>query len=652
MTSEVSSNTRFNRRPSFWKTPITRDEFSSTIGQKRKHDQITADTFNHDEEDAKPSSPGRKRAKHRLLNHQEIESLARSGGFHPSHIIFAVEESDGFVWFKRAQKNAATNTHSNDDHSDEQKNAERRPANNDNDDDDDDGCVLRELSKEELKARKSATAAAAAKPMAASTNPNEANRASAQNELQKAIRLRRHTVPVEVLQRLRAENDKKQQQLMPHAHHQPPPPPDKEADKSKSKKRRVKKKKTVVRYAEKKEVIRTKVKKKKRIVYKKKTRSTTVKIITEFASMAIPDFPVPSLKLGAIYYSALDAPFIAIRNFELSLIESFVVPLKSVYGHCAHLAFIVRNVLQFLMEMKQNVSGVVNTIPFTVLSVSCQSALMAYQQRAAHAEGDHEHEHEHGDGMQQPMSIASSSSLVPVLSSSSQTQSPRISSVDSVARRVQTPHIDEDNDLRAEQQYFEQQFAVLEEFCARVDDELRFTADMKTKLSDDEYLTRIFDFDLDVNADVDVDVDADVSKDLDHNSFVESIASEIDGIYNAYHLDLNEIESEQALFEQTLNQRQRTQQQLLHHYMVSAYDGDGGGCGAGGGDDVVIDGEDTFKHDHILFSNFLTANKHNDHLEDETVSVVPYLRQMGDYEMNENDTLEINDMHVHMQCEQ
>merc|ERR1712154_486380 len=99
-------------------------------------------------------------------------------------------------------------------------------------------------------------------------------------------------------------------------------------------------------------------KKKKRIVYKKKTRSATIKITTEFEPINIPDFPIPNLKyLSVLFCSEINKPYVAIKHFELTLIESFVIPLTNIYGQTSHhnkLSFITRNVLQFLIELKKN----------------------------------------------------------------------------------------------------------------------------------------------------------------------------------------------------------------------------------------------------------------------------------------------------------
>ena len=111
--SQFEVKSGFARRPSFWKTPITRNPLQS-IGKKRNFSQLS-NTRNNDK-NTKNSindsfiNPNKKR---RLLSHSEIENIAKCGGFNPSNILIAVQESDGFCWFKRAIK--TNNNHNNDD---------------------------------------------------------------------------------------------------------------------------------------------------------------------------------------------------------------------------------------------------------------------------------------------------------------------------------------------------------------------------------------------------------------------------------------------------------------------------------------------------------------------------------------------------------
>ena len=94
--SSIQVNSRLDRRPSFWKTPITRNHAIS--GNKRNYCQIKPDKANVE---IFPN-PNKKR---RLLTESEITNIAKTGGFNPSNIIIAVEETDGFCWFKTKQNN-------------------------------------------------------------------------------------------------------------------------------------------------------------------------------------------------------------------------------------------------------------------------------------------------------------------------------------------------------------------------------------------------------------------------------------------------------------------------------------------------------------------------------------------------------------------
>lgn len=102
--SQFEVKSGFARRPSFWKTPITRNPLQS-INKKRNFSQISSNANNnHNHNDTINDSFINPKKKRRLLSHSEIENIAKCGGFNPSNILIAVEESDGFCWFKRAIK--------------------------------------------------------------------------------------------------------------------------------------------------------------------------------------------------------------------------------------------------------------------------------------------------------------------------------------------------------------------------------------------------------------------------------------------------------------------------------------------------------------------------------------------------------------------
>eukprot|EP01084_Bolivina_argentea_P097981 176122_1 len=144
---------RFDRRPSFWKTPHPRNP-TQIVGNKRNFTQLNED--NDDNNNNNKNELNHISKKRRLLNQNEIENIAQSGGFNASNIIIAVEESDGFKWFKRIRQT------SNIQNEDDKKNYLKKYWNIDihqtlnnvdtkkNDENPQDG-ILRELTKEELK---------------------------------------------------------------------------------------------------------------------------------------------------------------------------------------------------------------------------------------------------------------------------------------------------------------------------------------------------------------------------------------------------------------------------------------------------------------------------------------------------------------------
>ena len=103
MSELQTGQNRLLRRPSFWKTPITRNALQ-TIGKKRNFSQLHQDKKDNPNQ-VSITNPNKKR---RVLSNREIESIAKCGGFHPSNILIAVQESDGFCWFKRVQKSCST----------------------------------------------------------------------------------------------------------------------------------------------------------------------------------------------------------------------------------------------------------------------------------------------------------------------------------------------------------------------------------------------------------------------------------------------------------------------------------------------------------------------------------------------------------------
>mmetsp|Transcript_38212 Transcript_38212/g.61174 ORF Transcript_38212/g.61174 Transcript_38212/m.61174 type:complete len:641 (-) Transcript_38212:163-2085(-) len=632
--SEVRSRFDIERRLSFFKTPMTRNPLQ-VIGQKRNYAQLSSLAEGNENSEQHPDkfnacNPNKKR---RLLTTPEIENLAKSGGFNPSHILIAIEEPDGFQWWKLA-KPASTNSPET-----KQKYMQKYGDVHNSKNEANDG-VLRELSKDEIKQRKQSQKEKDKQQDEENSqqNPNDANKQNAQKALQKAAKTRRHTVSVEVLNKLREQNDEKQRELMSkkRAVHHEPAGPHKE---KKSKKRRVKvKKKKVVRYVAQQQVVRKKVRKKKRVVYKKKTRSMTIKITTEFASVDIPDFPIPNLRLSAIYFSVLEKPFIAIQNFELSLIESFIIPLTEVYGQDSYFSFITQNVLQFLMQLKQHLSDIVNCVEFAVLNVPLQSSIQYQQQQ-----------------QQQTQQTEKTQALSSCASSNENARQQLAQndghSVDEHGRRMKTPNIEEDNDLDDELKFYQQQFVVLDEFCSSVQTEIDFTQNVHAQLQDEEYLRKIFDFDLNANDTETNQQNAALQKQegghvWNDNEFINAIADDMDVIYSAYEVDFAQIKLQQDLFEQQLNERRLKQLQLTDYYMNSVEserqeDRNKDDCKKQNASNPHLQ---LGTNESLAASNFIHANKNNDHLEDDTLFDEGYLRRFDGYQLTENDTLDLGNL--------
>merc|ERR1719242_2946161 len=186
------STNKFQRRPSFWKTPMPRDNLK-TGATKRNYSQMSdgpnagneSSNSHNNCQNPNPVNPTKKR---RILSDQEIISLAKEGSFNPSSIILAVEDADtGFCWFKRISSNSTNSNLSN---------LASNPTSNSNST----SNPLRELSRKEVAHRKS-------------EGPNERNRQQAAkvaeqskivkhtkiSKISKMAKSRRFTAPPAVL---------------------------------------------------------------------------------------------------------------------------------------------------------------------------------------------------------------------------------------------------------------------------------------------------------------------------------------------------------------------------------------------------------------------------------------------------------------------
>jgi len=566
---DLQTSGHTQRRPSFWKTPIPRDSALQTLGQKRNYSEITHDAEAIANDSASGSNPKKKR---RLLTESEIANIAKCGGFNPSNIIIAVEEQDGFCWFKTKQNNPSFD-----------KQEYLKKYWNITKKEEDESTVLRELSKDELKERKEAN----------KVNPNQLNK---QKAMERAAKLRRHTAPIQALQALMERNDKKQKELMPDPQNIEP--------KKKRKRRKVKKKKTkkIISYKTKKEIIRKKVKKTKRILKKKKSLSQKIKITTEFAPIDIPDFPVPNLKFSVLFHSATNSPFLAIEQFELSLIESFVIPLTSVYGKNDELAFIARNVLQNLMEIKNNIHSIVNCIEFEVIKVS---------------------QHKNNKKIIQKM-----------------------------------PQNNDLKELNEEYIFYENQSSLIDSFCDSIEEEIDFTKHAQEQLEDEEYLQQIFDFDFNDQQQQKQQNNNNYLI-VDDEDFVNKIGSEIDAIYTEYALHFKQIQYEQHRYEHTLNQIELKHSQITTQYFQTRQ----ARTNRQGEDNETYDKLEELVQtekkktskletlramtqnivdptkDKFIFANCIKANTKNDASEDDNIA---YLRQLDGYQMEHDDTMRMD----------
>eukprot|EP01084_Bolivina_argentea_P293218 504265_1 len=531
MSTKSQVNNTFQRRPSFWKTPITRTSPSLT-GVKRNYSQINSEQNNHNHE------PNQHK-KRRLLNKSEIADIAKFGGLQASNIILAVRESDGFCWFKR--KTSINTTFNKQKHLQKYWNVEHSSG------------VLRELSKEELTKRQTDKTTKPKPTKMNEINPNLRNKQALQN----AAQTRRHTLPVDVLSNI-------------------------EAKKKKKKKKRRKKKKRVVKYKTTQEVIRKKVKKMKRIVYKKKTRSTTIRITTSYARVAIPDFPVPCVGLSVLFVSEEGKAYDAIKKFELSLMESFVMPLTHVYSH--QLSFITRNVLQLLMELTRGIDAVVQSMEHEVVAIPIKRSIVWYKEMA-------EKKHE---------------SISP----------PMETHISPVAKTSQMAQLEE------EYTFYEAQWKALTVFVEGLDEEIEFTQCVQREMMNEDYLRNMFDFDV-----KGVECESVVNDD----GFVANIAADIDAIYSEYCMDLVEIESAQRQYEWELKQRELAYLELMTNkedmeQMLEKEKEMNGTLKSVG----VVDAH----KDKMILMNLIKTNKRNDHNEDMNGhSKLSYLRQLNGYQM-------------------
>ena len=421
-------------------------------------------------------------------------------------------------------------------------------------------------------------------------NPNEINKQKAKKAIEKA---RRHTLPIHILQKLIDSNNEKEKELLGAKN--------KNIHKKKKKKRR-KKKKTITRYENKEQIVQKKVIKKKRIVYKKKTQTKTIKIITEFASINIPDFPVPNLKLSTMFYSELNKPLIAIHDFELGLIESFVISLNNIYGQIVQFSFISRNVIQCLMEIKNNLNNIINCIDFDVINIHIKDSIISYQQFKEKNKKNKDKE--------------KSLKLDENKNRKIKTQQNE-NEMDKTRKNIEI--IQENESLNDEYKFYENQYLILDQFCKNIEEEINFTNSAQKQLQNEQYLVNIFDFES-----MDNDNQQSINNDnsiLNDNNFLNEIASEIDKIYAEYTIDFHKIQYEQWRFEKELNEREC---EYLRKYKESKQNDD-----------------NKVNNDKLMISNFIASNKDNDYIEDEADSP-NYLRNLDGYQLNEDDTLNFN----------
>jgi len=309
-----------------------------------------------------------------------------------------------------------------------------------------------------------------------------------------------------------------------------------------------------------------------------------------------------------LFASNLSKPFIAIRNFELALIESFVIPLANAYGQNDEYSFITRNALQFLMEIKSNISDYINCIDFDVVTIPIKSSIAAYKQYQKNKQSE-----------------IKSLSLSP----------PSKIEKD----RVKTPQIENDEDLNGECAFYENQLSVIDAFCVQIENEIDFTKHAQQQLQNDDYLKQIFDFNLN---DIDMSIDEQNKNEenvMNDDDFINQIASEIDKIYTEYALDFRRIQYEQNRFEYQLKQREIEQFELAQYYKSNE-------------DEVDMDNIhkkirlDSMKmnertKDRLILSNCIKANRENDYNED-VMNNINYLRRLDGYQMNEDDTMNMD----------
>ena len=564
--STVSMDNRFQRRPSFWKTPIPRNDGKFT-GTKRNYSQIANTPLAVD-----PANPNKKR---RILSDDEVISLAKEGRFNPSSIILAVEDETGFCWFKRIETNPSS------------KSTDR---------------ALRELTKKELTERAAVRTAAKSNISndAQSNGPNDSNSNTQQTDsvhnavsskssnaltvkISKAAKQRRFTAPPQVLQSIVEQQELKEQQSKAVNDGDT----DQKVKGKRRKKKKVKRRKKVICYEEKRQIVRKKVHRKKRVLRKKTTHSQTIRITNDWEETAVPDFPPPEMALSVRRYLHEHDAVTAVQEVELSLIEGFVIPLTKCYGNTGNLSFITRAVLQYLMELRNNIEALALAVDVEVVQVPVSSA------------------------------------IAPVVSAGANVKAIGPPPSDDIKEEEQHKEHKEDlRDLGDEAAFYEHQLAMLEQFEQGLCGEIAFTERIQSELKDAEFLRAVFDFDLEADSDVVRDAVTEKVGVLgvgDDEEFVDRMASEIDGLWSEYAADLHSIGIAQKHFEAELVRREAEQAKMARLYVRDSEERERE-------EQWALEAEDTLTGDRMAFSNFVASNKHNDFTEDDTMHCINYLK--------------------------
>lgn len=590
---QMQVSSRFERRPSYWKTPaghLGGKHAPSSIGKKRHYDEIT-DSNNNTCTTPSPASK-----KRRLLTHSEISNIAKVGGFNPNNIVLAFQESDGFCWFKRqtASKQTQTTDTSND--------ASNAELNNDAlefsqlSDASVGGPVLRELSKDELK-QKTAQALLdlAHKAMAAhpelnnekpkplsvvavergdlKMNPNERNRL-----MMEQAKKRRHTAPPHVLRSLADADDADQSKTSTSvAQKRSPQTKDEKTQTKKKVRRKVKKKKIkkVITYETQEHIVRKKVVRKKRILKKKRIHQQRVRIITQFDAIDVPDLPTPALTMSMRIASDVNTNVsvsewpvtlqqATLARFLIALIESLAVPIQQTFSVHAQFEFISSALLRFLMECRKNLPKLQSTLPVEVVTVPSDRGGV-FQENDGNI----------GDEM----------------------------------------FVDDDECV-----FYVHQLAMVEAMCLGIDEEMQVVEGVYEEMCDEGALEVMFAEAMRVGGgDGDVeDGEREVSVG-DLQSVVARVASELDCVVSEHAVEVHAIECGQRAFERELERRRRRVEMKMKEF----------------------DGGDEEKG---KFANFVQSNK----LVGGGVADVEYLRRMDGYEMADDDTLNLEDMDMDM----